>query len=200
MDSAWEAYRLEVAEAGAGEGEGPNNNAVEAVGGEEVAKGKTLGSTPAGGDGFSFGAVPALPAIDATTKTRTTATTSKNRKSAIPTKNNRTSHKQKWESWLARLRAFEERQGHVNVPRGYEDKELGKFVNHQRNNYRLLLEGKQNSLTTERIQDLEKVRCFSVSYIVVIIKSVWLQCVICRGCCIFASPQISLSLHILFTF
>lgn len=58
---------------------------------------------------------------------------------------------------LTDLILFKEKYGHVNVSRN-EHKELGRFVNNQRQNYRKLLEGKSSSLTVERIQDLERVR------------------------------------------
>lgn len=56
------------------------------------------------------------------------------------------------------LRAFKERHGHIIVPQIDEYKSLNGFINHQRHNHRMLVEGKNcKGLTAERIQDLEEV-------------------------------------------
>ncbi|KAL7549857.1 hypothetical protein ACHAWF_013118 [Thalassiosira exigua] len=66
--------------------------------------------------------------------------------------NNLKSH---WERRLEELREFKKVHGHCNVPiRGNE--ELGKFVMNQRYYYKTRSQGQKNSLTPERIRDLEE--------------------------------------------
>lgn len=56
------------------------------------------------------------------------------------------------------LKAFKEQHGHVNVPRTDEHKKLYRFLDNQGQNYRKLLEGKNSTLTVQRIKDLDEVR------------------------------------------
>ena len=98
--------------------------------------------------------VPALPAMDVTNDEEGNESKS-------------SSFQAKWETHIDNLKAFKEEYGHVNVSRS-DDKELGRFVNNQRQNFRKLLEGDESSLTKGRIQDLDKVSdqifviCFGV--------------------------------------
>jgi hypothetical protein len=61
-----------------------------------------------------------------------------------------------WESRLSELADYRKIHGHCNVPQHYsENIQLGRWVNQQRTNHRLHLEGKKSPLTTFRIQELE---------------------------------------------
>ena len=55
------------------------------------------------------------------------------------------------------LKEYKKIHGHCNVSIKGNDKELGKFVMNQRYYYKTRLEGQKNSLTAERIKDLEDV-------------------------------------------
>ncbi|EDY80959.1 Helicase associated domain protein [Verrucomicrobiia bacterium DG1235] len=55
-----------------------------------------------------------------------------------------------WDEMFEALRAFKEERGHCNVPQNWkEDKQLGKWVNHRRGDYKL------GKLTEDMIQKLE---------------------------------------------
>ena len=59
---------------------------------------------------------------------------------------------------MIELKAFKDIHGHCNVPIKGKDKDLSKWIMNQRYYYKSRLEGKKNSLTPERIQELESVR------------------------------------------
>jgi hypothetical protein len=66
------------------------------------------------------------------------------------------SHSATWEDRLNELADFRKIHGHCNVPYNYsENTKLGRWVGHQRNQYRFHLEGKTSSMTLSRIQELE---------------------------------------------
>jgi hypothetical protein len=61
-----------------------------------------------------------------------------------------------WEDRLTALADYRKIHGHCNVPDSYcGDMNLGKWVANQRNNCRLLLEGKKSPMTSFRFQELE---------------------------------------------
>jgi len=63
-----------------------------------------------------------------------------------------------WHHQYGELVEFKKVQGHCNVPRGYEpNKQLGNWVMHQRQQYRLLQQGKASYMTEERIAKLEEI-------------------------------------------
>jgi hypothetical protein len=63
-----------------------------------------------------------------------------------------------WEVRLRELADYRKIHGHCNVPESYsENTKLGKWVKTQRSNYTLHQEGKTSSMTTFRIQELEKI-------------------------------------------
>lgn len=76
-----------------------------------------------------------------------------------PPKKDRSSAKKKdakWLSMLDKLREYKEVNGNCIVPRGYSsDTKLASWVAEQRKQYKLLQDGKQSSITTERISQLE---------------------------------------------
>ena len=59
---------------------------------------------------------------------------------------------------ISELKDYKTIHGHCNVPTKTH-KELGKFVMNQRHYYKARIAGQKNSLTPERINDLEEVRC-----------------------------------------
>ena len=59
---------------------------------------------------------------------------------------------------ISELKDYKAINGHCNVPIKTH-KELGKFVMNQRQYYKAGIAGQKNSLTPERINDLEEVRC-----------------------------------------
>ena len=62
-----------------------------------------------------------------------------------------------WEVSFAKLVAYKEQHGDTNVPRGYEDKQLAKWVDNTRTQYRKKQQGEHSpSLTEERITQLEE--------------------------------------------
>jgi hypothetical protein len=62
-----------------------------------------------------------------------------------------------WEDRLSELADYRRNYGHCNVPRNYsENTRLANWVTRQRSNYWLHLEGKTSSMTTFRIQELER--------------------------------------------
>jgi hypothetical protein len=68
----------------------------------------------------------------------------------------RVCHGAAWEKSLSELADYRKIHGHCNVPQKYiENFKLGKWVAHQRCNYRLHLKGKPSAMTTLRIQELE---------------------------------------------
>jgi len=65
--------------------------------------------------------------------------------------------KRPWEDWMGELRKYGAEHGHVNVPLKYDrNVPLGSFVNNQRSEYRRMRQGKQSSMTEEKVQELEK--------------------------------------------
>ena len=69
----------------------------------------------------------------------------------------RMAHK-KWQDRFEELCNFRELNGHCNVPFKYkENKKLGKWVDNQRYQYKMLAEGRKSYLTAERIECLEKI-------------------------------------------
>jgi len=66
--------------------------------------------------------------------------------------------KKKWSEHIEELKAFKERHGHIIVPSNKDEyKSLYGFINHQRHNHRLLVEGKYcRGLDAQRIRDLEE--------------------------------------------
>lgn len=72
-----------------------------------------------------------------------------------PISENRARHLQSmWEARIQELQEYKNQHGHCNVPRKEGNGDLGKFVMNQRYYYKTRHEHK-NSLTPERIQDLE---------------------------------------------
>ncbi|KAL9182275.1 hypothetical protein ACHAXT_012927 [Thalassiosira profunda] len=61
-----------------------------------------------------------------------------------------------WDEKLAELKQFKEAHGHMNVPKSKEHKQLGSFVNNQRQLYRRREKGEKTSLTEGRIRSLEE--------------------------------------------
>ena len=63
------------------------------------------------------------------------------------------------DNWMQRfqeLQQYKAKEGHCIVPRTYsESKQLGIWVSTQRAQYRLFKEGKQSSMTDDRISALE---------------------------------------------
>ena len=63
-----------------------------------------------------------------------------------------------WEAKFAELLAYAAEHGDCNVPRRFEaNRELGTWVGTQRQQYRLLMEGKRSSMTEERITRLNEI-------------------------------------------
>jgi len=72
-----------------------------------------------------------------------------------------------WNFRYGQLIEYKEKHGHCNVPQLYEPNKklgtwvhyqrLGMWVGHQRTQYRLLQQGKQSSMTEERIDKLEEI-------------------------------------------
>ena len=63
-----------------------------------------------------------------------------------------------WETRFTQLVAYKEAHGHCNVPKNYgPNKQLGTWVNKQRQNYQLRNKGKKSSMTEERIAKLNEV-------------------------------------------
>ena len=61
-----------------------------------------------------------------------------------------------WDGRFRELADYRKVEGHCNVPKRYsENKKLAKWVNTQRQQYKLHLEGKSSHMTTYRIQALE---------------------------------------------
>jgi hypothetical protein len=61
-----------------------------------------------------------------------------------------------WKGRLGELADYCKEHGHCNVPTNYsENTKLGRWVGHQRSNYRLHAEGKISPMTPPRIQALE---------------------------------------------
>jgi hypothetical protein len=61
-----------------------------------------------------------------------------------------------WEDRLSELADYRKINGHCNVPHNYsENTTLGKWVNNQRQQYKLHRDGKTSTLTNFRIQELE---------------------------------------------
>jgi hypothetical protein len=62
-----------------------------------------------------------------------------------------------WEQRLQELAIYKQVNGHTNVPtRCRSNKPLGKWVTNQRQQYKLLREGKNSHMTTERIESLNE--------------------------------------------
>eukprot|EP00984_Skeletonema_dohrnii_P008826 scaffold3288_cov56-Skeletonema_dohrnii-CCMP3373.AAC.1 len=61
-----------------------------------------------------------------------------------------------WEDSFAKLVAYKEQHGDTNVPRSYEDKQLGKWVENTRIYYRKMQQGEHSPLTDERVAQLEE--------------------------------------------
>lgn len=62
-----------------------------------------------------------------------------------------------WENWCKELREYKNHHGDVDVPLKYRhNPALGAFVNRQRTEHRKLQQGKQTSLTKERIENLNE--------------------------------------------
>ncbi|GFH61992.1 hypothetical protein CTEN210_18468 [Chaetoceros tenuissimus] len=63
-----------------------------------------------------------------------------------------------WDERLGQLKEFKAQYGHCNVPAIYEsNKSLGKWVQHQRQNYKIMLEGSKSSMTEEKVNKLENI-------------------------------------------
>jgi hypothetical protein len=63
-----------------------------------------------------------------------------------------------WECRLNELADYHKIHGHCNVPQRYsENSQLAYWVNRQRKQYKLHLEGKTSSITLSRIQELESI-------------------------------------------
>mmetsp|Transcript_5713 Transcript_5713/g.12971 ORF Transcript_5713/g.12971 Transcript_5713/m.12971 type:complete len:733 (+) Transcript_5713:57-2255(+) len=133
IGNAWESYQLNAAEADVAAASAPAPPGED----DEIDHGEEAGGDV---DIPAFIDVPTLSTIDAT-----------NNDDGVKS----TSFQEKWETHIESLKEFKNRHGHVNISRNH-DKDLGRFVNNQRQNYRKLLEGKQSSLTVDRIQDLER--------------------------------------------
>ena len=81
------------------------------------------------------------------------------------------SNKQKlsWNNRLFELTDYNNESNHTNVPRQYlQNKPLGLWVLRQRNEYKLVEEGKPSHLTKERIESLNK-----LGFVWNILDSVW---------------------------
>ena len=61
---------------------------------------------------------------------------------------------QQWNAKFQELKSYRAKHGHCNVPRSVG--KLGTWVNNQRHQYRLLQEGKQSSITDERVGKLSQ--------------------------------------------
>ena len=62
-----------------------------------------------------------------------------------------------WTARFAELVAYKAKHGDCNVPKNEENKELGTWVNKQRAEYRLLMNGKSSTMTGERIAKLDEI-------------------------------------------
>jgi len=63
-----------------------------------------------------------------------------------------------WFDNFNQLRAYKQAFGHCRVPGKYDtDPELGRWVKNQRDKYRLYREGRQSSMTPQRIEHLEQI-------------------------------------------
>ena len=63
----------------------------------------------------------------------------------------------RWNKRLGELKVYREENGDCVVPRGYNDNQkLGRWVNNQRAQYRLMKDGKKSQMTEERAQKLEE--------------------------------------------
>ena len=67
--------------------------------------------------------------------------------------------KDTWNERYEELKDFKDQQGHCNVPHKYQpNKALGNWVQKQRQNYKLMLEGsKSGRMTEERVEKLENI-------------------------------------------
>jgi hypothetical protein len=64
-----------------------------------------------------------------------------------------------WEDRLSELADYRKIHGHCNVPERYsENIQLGAWVQTQRTQYKMLLEGKKSQMTLSRVQELEGLR------------------------------------------
>jgi hypothetical protein len=62
-----------------------------------------------------------------------------------------------WERRLSELRTFQAQHGHTNVPATYRaNKKLAAWVKCQRRQYKLFSEGKDSTLTLDRVEDLNR--------------------------------------------
>ena len=57
-----------------------------------------------------------------------------------------------WDERFEELQSYKAKQGHCNVP--FKHKVLGRWVSKQQPQYRLLKDGKNSSMTDERVQKL----------------------------------------------
>eukprot|EP00814_Leptocylindrus_danicus_P018345 CAMPEP_0116014752 /NCGR_PEP_ID=MMETSP0321-20121206/6442_1 /TAXON_ID=163516 /ORGANISM="Leptocylindrus danicus var. danicus, Strain B650" /LENGTH=165 /DNA_ID=CAMNT_0003484419 /DNA_START=337 /DNA_END=831 /DNA_ORIENTATION=- len=62
---------------------------------------------------------------------------------------------QQWNARFQEIKLYQAKHGHCNVPR--RSGKLGTWVDKQRVQYRLLLDGRQSSMADERIQKLESI-------------------------------------------
>ena len=61
-----------------------------------------------------------------------------------------------WQRMLKELVLFQHREGHCEVPNKYNDNQsLGMWVSTQRQQYKLIKDGKKSPLSTDRIEALE---------------------------------------------
>jgi len=63
---------------------------------------------------------------------------------------------QAWDEKLDALKKFKVEHGHTNVPKNEKCKQIGRWVNNQRQFYRKRVEGETSSLTEDRIKSLEE--------------------------------------------
>lgn len=62
-----------------------------------------------------------------------------------------------WKQRFHEVIAFKEEFGHTKVSRSYKNKELGRWVNYQRSQFKYFIEGKKSQLTRERIHLLNSI-------------------------------------------
>jgi len=60
-----------------------------------------------------------------------------------------------WNEMLESLKKFHRMNGHCNIPKGYKNKKLARWVKLQRREYKLFFDGKISEMSVERIFHLE---------------------------------------------
>eukprot|EP00581_Thalassiosira_minuscula_P008441 CAMPEP_0183708502 /NCGR_PEP_ID=MMETSP0737-20130205/4808_1 /TAXON_ID=385413 /ORGANISM="Thalassiosira miniscula, Strain CCMP1093" /LENGTH=465 /DNA_ID=CAMNT_0025936395 /DNA_START=226 /DNA_END=1620 /DNA_ORIENTATION=- len=109
------------------------------------------------------GKSPPRPNTDTTSSQNESSNSDENK--SIPSGNvtrnrgtrNRKNPQHMWKEKMEALKIFKNENGHTNVPKTEKYKQLGRFVNNQRQFYRKKLEGETNSLTDARVKALEEI-------------------------------------------